>query len=121
MSLCLLAGALAVPLMADTVTLAWSHSVEHVRWEETWQDAPDGLHLVEARVKGSGAGMDPPPEATFKDGFWRWTPHLGPLGEVILRRSGATDDWRVCRDGECVPVGTLVPADADPVRLSPCD
>ena len=39
-SLCLIAGALTVPLMTDTITLAWTHSVERVRWEETWQDTP---------------------------------------------------------------------------------
>ena len=72
-------------------------------------------------MKGSGAGMEPPPEAVLVDGFWRWTPNLPPLREAILRRSGATDDWRLCRDGICEPMGDLVPAEADPVTLAPCE
>ena len=120
MSLCLLAAALTVPLTGDTVTLAWSHSVEHVRWEETWRDTPEGLVLVEARVKGSGAGMDPPPEAHLEDGFWAWTPAIPPLAEVVLRRSGATADWELCHDGACRSMAALLPPEADPVILAPC-
>lgn len=132
MSLCLAAGALTVSLMADRVTLAWMHSVEKIRWEETWAQEPGGLRLVEGRVKGSGAGMDPPPEAQLKDGWWRWVPDVPPLGEVVLRRSGATADWEVCpvaakewasatgSAAACRAMGDLVPADADPVRLIPC-
>lgn len=115
-----MAAALTVPLMADTVTLAWTHSVERVRWEETWRDTPEGLALVEARVKGSGAGMEPPAEATLRDGFWTWTPRLAPLPEVILRRSGATADWLLCQGGTCETMSSLVPAAADPVILAPC-
>jgi hypothetical protein len=107
-------------LLASEITLAWDHSVEHVRWEEDWRAGLAGLELVEARVRGSGAGMDPPPEAQFRDGWWRWRPALPPLPEVVLRRSGATADWRICRTGECEPIGRLVPRDADPVILKPC-
>jgi hypothetical protein len=33
-----------------------------------------GLELVQARVKGSGAGMEPPPEARLVDGWFQWQP-----------------------------------------------
>ena len=119
--LCLLAGTAVVPLMAGAITLAWTHSVEKIPWEEDWRLGRNGLELVEARVRGSGAGMDPPPEARFVDGSWAWRPALPPLKEVVMRRSGATADYRICIAGQCRPMEDLVPAGADPVVLTACD
>ncbi len=120
MSLCLAAGALVISLSASEITLRWRHSVQKTLWEEVWREAPGGLRLVEARVEGSGAGMDPPEDAVLRDGFWRWTPALPDLPEVVMRRSGATADWRVCVREECRPMGVYLPAKADPVTLKPC-
>ena len=120
MSLCVAAGALTTALLANSVTLSWTHSVEKTAWEEDWVLGPQGLELVEARVQGSGAGMEPPSEARFIDGWWRWRPVLPALPEVVLRRSGATADWRLCARGECRPIGSYLPAGADPVILRPC-
>ena len=120
MSLCLAAGALVVALGGGEITLGWRHSVQKTRWEEVWRETPGGLEIVEARVEGSGAGMDPPDGARLRDGFWRWRPALAPLREVIMRRSGATADWRICRDGACRPMSDYLPADADPVTLKIC-
>ncbi|MGO4707400.1 DUF1850 domain-containing protein [Microvirga sp. 2MCAF38] len=119
--ICLLAGSKLMPLMAGAMTLAWTHSVEKVLWEEDWRQGPAGLELVEARVRGSGAGMEPPPEARFKRGVWSWQPKVPPQREVVLRRSGATADWRVCIAGQCHPMSDYVPADADPVVMKACD
>jgi hypothetical protein len=121
MMLCRLAGGLTVPLMAADITLSWRHSVEHTVWQEDWHADRAGLRLVAARIEGSGAGMEPPPDAVLKNGFWTWTPLLPPLPKVVLRRSGATADWQVCRDKTCVAMDTLVPKDADPVVLTTCD
>lgn len=120
MTLCLLAGGLAVSLGASQITLAWTHSVEKMAWEEDWSLTPAGIVLAEARVKGSGAGMDPPPEARLEGGFWRWKPTVPPQGEIVLRRSGATADWRVCVRGVCRAMKAYVPVDADPVTLRAC-
>lgn len=120
MSICLAAGALLVPLGAGEITLAWRHSVEKTLWEELWRESPDGLVLAEARVQGSGAGMDPPEGARLADGFWRWQPKLPALREVVMRRSGATADWRVCVGNSCQAMAELIPAEADPVVLKPC-
>jgi hypothetical protein len=119
--ICLLAGAAVVPLMAGAMTLAWTHSVERIGWEEDWRAGPAGLELVEARVRGSGAGMEPPPEARLVGGVWVWKPALSPQPEVIMRRSGATADWRVCIAGRCRPMEAYVPAGADPVVMRPCE
>ena len=101
-------------------TLAWTHSVEKIAWEEDWLVSPAGLVLQEARVRGSGAGMDPAPDAMFSDGAWRWKPAVPPLPEIVLRRSGATADWRLCASGSCRLLGELVDPQADPVILRPC-
>jgi hypothetical protein len=124
MSLCLSAGALLVSLQASAVTLAWTHSVEKTRWEEDWRRTPAGLILDEARVQGSGAGMDPPEEARLVGGFWRWRPALPPQAAIVLRRSGATADYQVCIAGACRDMGSYLeaalPAEADPVTLKAC-
>jgi len=118
--ICLAAGALLVQLGASEITLSWRHSVQKSLWEEVWRAGSDGLVLAEARVQGSGAGMDPPDGAALVGGFWRWQPALAPLSEVVMRRSGATADWRVCADGRCRSLDELLPPDADPVVLKPC-
>lgn len=118
--LCLFAGTALAPLMAGAITLAWTHSVEKILWEEDWRLGPGGLELVEARVRGSGAGMEPPPDAQFSDGRWAWRPTVPPLREVIMRRSGATADYRICIARQCRPMEAYLPADADPVVMKPC-
>lgn len=120
MSICLAAGALVISLGASEITLAWRHSVQKTLWEELWRETPQGLVVAEARIQGSGAGMDPPDGAKLVDGFWRWRPALPPLPELALRRSGATADWRVCVDGRCRSLDELLPAEADPVVMRPC-
>lgn len=120
MQLCFLAGALSVSLLSNHATLAWSHSVEKLLWEEDWRATPQGLVLERARVRGSGAGMEAGPDAVLRDGVWSWKPKLPSLDRVTLRRSGATADWRICRDGSCQPLSELVPEDADPVVLTTC-
>lgn len=120
MSLCLAAGALVVALGSSEITLEWRHSVEKTLWQEVWRDTPGGLRLTEARVQGSGAGMDPPDGARLSGGFWRWTPALPAQTEIVMRRSGATSDWRVCIAGNCRPMSDILPADADPARLRRC-
>ncbi|MEE1657479.1 DUF1850 domain-containing protein [Microvirga sp. CF3062] len=107
--------------MAGAITLAWTHSVEKIVWEEDWRSGPAGLELVEARVRGSGAGMEPPPEAKLLNGVWSWKPNLPPQAQVIMRRSGATADWRICVSGQCRPMGAYVPPEADPIVMKVCE
>jgi hypothetical protein len=119
--ICLAAGAVIVPLLSDAITLAWTHSVEKILWEEDWRSGPQGLTLVEARVRGSGAGMEPPPEARFVNGAWAWKPAIPPQREIVMRRSGATADWRICIAGTCRPMEAYVPPQADPVAMRACE
>ena len=66
MSLCILAAGKTTVLAVSAFTLSWTHSVEKTRWEEDWRVTPAGLEIVEARVKGSGAGMEPPEGAVLE-------------------------------------------------------
>lgn len=117
---CVIAGTVAIKLAAS-FTLAWTHSVERIEWQEDWRATPAGLVLEEVRVQGSGAGMEPPDDAVRVGDFYVAHPKLGPQREILLRRSGATADWRVCMDGSCRPMGDLLPQDADPVTLTTCE
>lgn len=118
MSLCLLAGGKVTTLAATLFTLSWTHSVEKVEWREVWQVTPGGLQIVEARVEGSGAGMEPPPDARFENGGWVYRPELPVLPELRLAASGATgESWRLCAAGQCRDLGAEPDA---PIVLRPC-
>lgn len=119
MSLCIVTGGKAVTLAITAFTLSWTHSVEKTEWRESWEIGPAGLYLVEARVKGSGAGMEPPPDARLENGWWVYQPPLKPLPTVALAASGATDGgWTLCADGQCRELGK---AAGVPVVLSACE
>ena len=120
MGLCFAAAGVVKVLSVTAFTLAWTHSIEKIEWQEDWHVTPQGLQLVEARVKGSGAGMEPPAEARLINGAWAWKPKLPPQAEVIMRRSGATADWRICIGGACRPMEAYVPPDADPIVMKAC-
>lgn len=116
LSLCLASAGIVKTLALAAFTLAWTHSIEKVEWQEDWRVTAQGLELVQARVKGSGAGMEPPPEALLVDGWFQWQPKPVPLPEVVLGNSGAAGEWRLCADGRCrtlpqifgLPIGSNV-------------
>ena len=101
LSLCLTSVGAVKTLALAAFTLVWTHSVEKIDWQEDWRLTPLGLELVQARVKGSGAGMEPPPEARLVDGWFRWAPNRAPLPELVLGNSGAAGEWRLCSAGIC--------------------
>ena len=119
MSLCLAAAGIVVALGADAITLQWRHSVEKILWQEDWLQSGNRILMTEARILGSGAGMEPPPEARLIGGAWRWKPDLPPQISVSLRRSAATVDWQICTRGQCQWVHEII-KDADPVTLGIC-
>jgi tetratricopeptide (TPR) repeat protein len=109
-------------LAVAAFTLSWTHSVEKIEWQEDWRVTPQGLEIVEARVKGSGAGMEPPPEALLKDGWFRWKPQLPVLPEVVLGNSGLAGEWLVCTDGKCQDLSTILgrPVGSSSTTMSIC-
>lgn len=108
MSLCLISVGVTKTLAVAAFTLVWTHSIEKIDWREDWRVTPQGLELVEARVKGSGAGMEPPPEARLVDGWFVWQPHRAPMPEVVLGNSGMAGEWRLCADGKCRMLSTIL-------------
>lgn len=118
MSICVLAGGKTMVFAAAAFTLSWTHSVEKTRWEEHWQVLPAGLQVVEARIQGSGAGMDPPEGSVFKDGWWTYRPTVPPQQRLVLAASGATGEgWTFCAEGRCAVIGARA---ADPTVVTAC-
>lgn len=108
MGLCLATAGVVKSLAVASFMLSWTHSVEKTEWQEDWRVTPQGLEIVEARVKGTGAGMEPPPEARLVDGWFRWTPKLPVLPEVALGNSGMAGEWRFCTDGKCQDLSAVL-------------
>lgn len=119
MSLCV-AGAKTFVLATSAFTLSWTHSVQKTLWEEHWRVEKGGLRIVEARVEGSGAGMEAGEGAKFDGRFWRWKPSLPRLPELLLRRSDAVPQgWTLCAAGRCRAIADRAEK-ADMVTLRPC-
>ena len=119
--LCLGAGALVTMLAVESFTLAWTHSIEKIRWEEDWRIEAGRLELLEARIRGSGAGMEPPEGAVLENGVWRYRPTLAPLERLRLAHSIFTAGYELCVDRRCRPLAQLVgSAENEPVELFAC-
>lgn len=109
MSLCLTAGSVSAWLGVQVFTLAWVHSVEKIRWEEDWQIDGEKLRVVAARVRGSGAGMEPPPDAQFRGGVWHYRPAIEAQARVSLAHSPYVSGYEICYFGVCRPLVDLLP------------
>ncbi|WP_192255197.1 DUF1850 domain-containing protein [Mesorhizobium silamurunense] len=119
MSLCILAAGKTVTLAVAAFTLSWTHSVERTRWQEDWKVTPAGLQLVEARVKGSGAGMEPPEGSVLRNGWWVYAPGIRPQPRVVLAASGATGEgWTLCTAQSCRELGRTA---GEPILLEACE
>lgn len=106
-------------------TLAWTHSIEKTRWEEDYQVKRDAkgrplLRLTRARIQGTGAGMEPPPDAVRRGTWYEYVPTDQPQGALRLTRSPYTADFDWCQRGHCRPLGALLPSDGDVTLLWPC-
>jgi hypothetical protein len=123
LSLCLASAGVVKTLSIVAFTLAWTHSIEKVEWQEDWQITPKGLELVQARVKGFGAGMEPPPEARLTGGWFQWQPKRAPMPEVVLGNSGAAGEWHFCSDGNCKTLSEIFghPIGANVTTMRRCD
>jgi hypothetical protein len=122
MPLCIAAGGLVVALATNAFTLAWTHSIEKIRWEEDYRIEGRALRLVEARIAGSGAGMEPPPGSRLEGGVWHYTPQLAPLAELRLSHSDYTAGYELCFDARCTPLTRYAPkaASGDVIEVSAC-
>jgi len=104
----LLSGALSWELPLPGFELVWTHSVERVEWREAYRVEPDSLRLVGVKVKGSGAGMEPPEGAVLEQGWWVAHP-MTPVERLVLTRSGVVQDYRLCFMADCRPLAGWLP------------
>lgn len=119
LSVCILAGGKTLSLAATLFTLSWMHSVEKVEWQENWRLDPSGLVLMQARVRGSGAGMEPGEDAVLKNGWWQWVPRLEPQQKLVLAASGAAPTgWTLCTPHDCLQLGRDA---GPPIIIEPCE
>jgi hypothetical protein len=114
-------------IATERFTLAWIHSIEKLRWEEDYAvlmpvapGARPVLHAVAARVKGSGAGMEPPPDAVLANGWYAYTPAQQFPGTLRLSRSGFVPDYELCTMGACRPLSRWLPTDGGVTQLTAC-
>lgn len=114
-ALCMgLAGVIWAMLPLSQFTLAWDHTIEKIRWEEDYRVTASGLVLGEARVKGSGAGMEIPDDAVWRKGVWSYRRTLPPLQPLRLARTPEAGDYQLCFERVCRPLSVwLGPPRAD--------
>ncbi len=120
-------AALPVFVPGSHLTLAWTHSIEKVRWEEDYevrvQPSPAHtltLNAVKARVHGSAAGMEPPDDAVLKNGWYEYTPQIAHPRALRLTRSEFTADYEVCHGTRCQPMSHWLPSDQGITVMTPC-
>jgi len=119
--LCLVAGGLTVPIETARFTLRWIHTVEKIAWEEDYAIVGNNLRLIESRVQGSGAGMEPGDGAVLRDGRWHHRPTAPrELPRLTLARSTYGADYTLCIDGRCEPLSRWMPLEAGSTTLVPC-
>ncbi|MDX2290276.1 MAG: DUF1850 domain-containing protein [Hyphomicrobiaceae bacterium] len=102
MSLCIAAAGHVTALASTVFSLSWTHTVEKIEWQEDWRVTPAGLVILEARVQGTGAGMEPPDGARLEAGWWRYKPGLPAQRTLNLALGEGTGGWRLCTPDTCL-------------------
>lgn len=120
MGVCFAAGGAVAVLAVQGFTLAWTHSIEKIRWEEDWRVQGRTLVITESRVRGSGAGMEVPEGAVLEHGVWHYRPRLAPVPKLIVARSTFTADYELCWANRCRSLGTIMPVANGPTEIFPC-
>lgn len=119
--ICLVAGLLIMPV-GEAVTLRWTHSIQKTLWEEDYRLQGGTLIVESARIQSTGAGMEVPDGASFRDGAWHYKPELPPLPELQLRHSPYVAPYTLCSQGICKTAAEWLPGLPEEAILSllPC-
>lgn len=121
MAVCLATALTSAVLVTNAFTLAWTHSIEKIRWEEDWVVRDGTLVLESARVLGHGAGMEPPPGAVLTPAGWQWYPR-SEHECLHLARSGFVPDYIWCEpSATCRAMGEILPSDGKVTELWACN
>jgi hypothetical protein len=117
------AGVVRLAVPSGEFTLDWVHSIEKTHWQEDYRVGATALVLEQARIKGSGAGMEPPPGAQWRDGWWQYRPTLPPQTQLRLTRSHFTTDYSLCWNNQCRTLTDLIGegANGEVVVVQACD
>jgi hypothetical protein len=107
-------------LATTSFTLAWTHTVEKTLWEEDYLVAGAWLYLVAARIRGSGAGMEPPAGAVCIDDAWHYRPEHRWHARLLLARSEFGSDYQLCLGKRCRPLGHYLPGPPAPTEILAC-
>lgn len=102
------AAGLVVSLPLQAFTLMWTHSIEKIRWEEDYRIVDATLYLATARIRGSGAGMEPPDGAILRNGVWHYQPAQNRFPSLTLARSPYVADYFLCWETSCSPMANLI-------------
>ena len=118
-------GSATVVESSSISALTTSVGVEFVQHQELQAFAVihhPAIHLVEARVLGSGAGMEAPAGSRFERGVWHYDPHVAPLQVLRLTHSIYTAGYEICHDGACQALAESAPraTNGDVIALSAC-
>ena len=119
-ALCLAAGNVHVQLPVQQFTLRWQHSIEKIEWAEDYEVVGPWLLLSQARILGSGAGMEPPEGSTLVDGVWRYRLADPWRREIVLARSEFVPDYELCIEGRCRRMSHWIPIAAGATTLWAC-
>ena len=123
-ALCLSAGSAPLASVAAITTtqftLRWQHSIEKVAWEEDYLVAGGWLLLSGARIRGSGAGMEPPADALLQDGVWHYRAADPWRRSLVLARSEFVRDYELCVHENCQPMSHWIPIAAGATTLQAC-
>lgn len=138
--LCLATALASAFVPGQQFTLAWVHSIEKVRWEEDYRvDVGPGrtggdvarspsqvrarLVATEARVRGSAAGMEPPPGAVLRGGWFAYPPQDRYPQQLRLSRSEFVPDYELCTGPgatDCRPLGHWLSSDGGVTTVRAC-
>jgi len=119
-ALCIVVAGATTRLPAERFTLSWLHSVEKTLWEEDYLIAGDWLFAESARIRGSGAGMEPPDDAVLYAGAYTYRPHTRWLREITLAGSEFGGTYRLCIDDRCRPLPAWISRRTGVTTLKPC-
>ena len=123
-ALCLSAGTApsfsGAAIAATQFTLRWQHSIEKTAWEEDYVVAGSWLLLSGARIQGSGAGMEPPPDAVLQGGVWHYRVADPWRRSLVLARSEFVRDYELCVHDHCQPLSHWIAVAAGTTTLQAC-
>lgn len=128
MAICLSVGAVIISIAAQQFTLSWTHSVERILWQEDWRVRGQKLTLVEARIRGTGAGIDIPEGAVLVNGVWHDSTSLEVPALHLTISPFGRDEYQICMPNKgCQAIPKILSdtgfTPAEPsyvVNVSPC-